>query len=198
MEAEELYKDAYNAHYKSGNTEKAIAGYQHLIELYPDSPEARYARSQLSNLEEDEERKRAAQDIRLSYEGISSYEEIHLTTSSVLEGYRVVETIDVISAECAFGMNIFRDLFAGVRDIVGGRSGTTQNVLHDARKKCLAELRQEAAVLKANAVIAVSLAYSEFSGKHKSMLFLVAYGTAVRVEKVETMEKKGIKSAVES
>lgn len=79
-------------------------------------------------------------------------------------------------------MNIFRDYFAAVTDIFGGRSSATQRVLRDARKTCLAELKKEADELGANAVIAVKLDYSEFSGGGKSMLFLVASGTAVVIE----------------
>ena len=69
-------------------------------------------------------------------------------------------------------------------DFFGGRSESTQGVLRDARRTCLNELRKEAFSVGANAVIAVDLDYSEFSGKGKSMLFLVASGTAVTVEKI--------------
>ena len=105
-----------------------------------------------------------------------------LTTAPSIQDRRVAKTIDIITAECVFGMNIFRDIFAGFSDIFGGRSESTQNVLRDARKRCLAELRKEAVSVGANAVISVDLDYSEFSGGGKSMLFLVASGTAVVLE----------------
>ena len=76
-----------------------------------------------------------------------------------------------------------RDFFAGVRDLFGGRSQASQKVLRDARIQCLNELRQEAYKIDANAVIGIDLDYSEISGKGKGMLFLVASGTAVKVEK---------------
>lgn len=76
-------------------------------------------------------------------------------------------------------MNVFKDIFAGVRDVVGGRSETTQNVLRDSRKTVLKELRKEAYAIGANAVVGVDLSYSEFSGGGKSMLFVVASGTAI-------------------
>jgi uncharacterized protein YbjQ (UPF0145 family) len=107
-----------------------------------------------------------------------------LTTASNLEGYRVTRTIDVVSAECAFGINVLRDLFAAVTDFFGGRSESTQKVLRDARITCLRELRREALAIGANAVIGVRLDYSEFTGHGKSMLFLVATGTAVEVAQV--------------
>jgi uncharacterized protein YbjQ (UPF0145 family) len=78
-------------------------------------------------------------------------------------------------------MNLFRDIFAGITDLIGGRSESTQEILREARTTCLLELRREAARVGANAVIAVDLDYSEFSGQGKSILFLVASGTAVEV-----------------
>ena len=108
-----------------------------------------------------------------------------LTTTPTIEGYLITDTIDIVTAECAFGMNVFRDLFAGVRDFVGGRSRATQKILRDTRITCLNELRQEADTVGANAVVGVDLDYSEFSGGGKSMLFLVASGTAVKVKSEE-------------
>jgi uncharacterized protein YbjQ (UPF0145 family) len=109
--------------------------------------------------------------------------ELILTTESVLTGYTVTERLEIITAECVFGMNIFRDFFAGVRDFFGGRSKASQKVLRDARRTCLAELSREALMVGADAVIAVDLDYSEISGDGKSMLLVVASGTAVRAVK---------------
>lgn len=106
-----------------------------------------------------------------------------LTTAPELAGYRVTRTLDIVTAECVLGLSFLSDFLAGMSDFFGGRSGRTQNKLREARQYCLSELRAEAQSLGANAVIAVSLSYSEFSGQGKSMLFLVASGTAVVVEK---------------
>ena len=107
-----------------------------------------------------------------------------VTTESHMPDYRVLERIEVVSAECVFVMNMFKDFFAGVRDIFGGRSASSQKALREARRVCLAELRREALMVGANAVVGVDLDYSEISGDEKSMLFLVATGTAVTVEKI--------------
>lgn len=107
-----------------------------------------------------------------------------VSTAPSLEGYRIVRTIDVISAECVFGMNLFRDFFASLTDVFGGRSEASQKILRDSRRQCMYELRKEAVELGANAVIGVDLDYSEFSGGGKSMLFLVATGTAVAIEPI--------------
>lgn len=114
-------------------------------------------------------------------------DEVILTTANGLDGFRVSRTIDIVTAECVFGMNVLRDFFAAMTDFFGGRSEATQNVLRDARTTCLRELRREALLVGANAVIAVDLDYSEFSGQGKSMLFLVASGTAVVVERVQAV-----------
>jgi uncharacterized protein YbjQ (UPF0145 family) len=107
---------------------------------------------------------------------------MRVTTAFTVAGAEVEMELDIVTAECAFGMNVFRDMFAGMRDIVGGRSEATQKVLRDARKTCLAELKKEAAAVGADAVIGVDLDYSELSGSGKSMLFLVASGTAVKLK----------------
>lgn len=105
------------------------------------------------------------------------------TTAHSLEGYVVTETLDVISSECVLGMNIFKDFFTAVSDVVGGRSGTAQKALAEGRRECLLGLRQEAAGLGADAIIAVTFHYSELTGGGKSMLLVAATGTAVKVKK---------------
>ena len=104
-----------------------------------------------------------------------------LTTTPSVPCREIDAVLDVVSAECVFGMHLFKDLFASVTDVLGGRSGATQGVLRDARRTVMTELRNEAYGLGADAVVGVDLAYSEFSGGGKSMLFVVATGTAVRL-----------------
>ena len=106
-----------------------------------------------------------------------------LTTTNSFSNHEIHEEMQIVTAECVFGMNIFRDMFAGVRDIVGGRSDATQKVLRDSRITCLYELRAEAYELGADGVIGIDLDYQEFSGQGKGMLFLVASGTAVKFKK---------------
>lgn len=108
--------------------------------------------------------------------------DIILTTEHGMAEYKITQRIDIITAECVFGMNIFKDFFASITDIFGGRSKSSQKVLRDARHTCLAELRREALMVGANAVVGIDMAYNEISGDDKSMPFLVASGTAVTVE----------------
>ena len=107
---------------------------------------------------------------------------IVLTTTPEVPNRRITEVIDVITAESVFGVNLFQDLFSGVRDIVGGRAKGQQSILREARKVCLEELRMDAASIGADAVVGIDLDYNEISGGNKSMLILVASGTAVRLE----------------
>lgn len=109
---------------------------------------------------------------------------IILTTESS-SALAITERLGIISAECVLGMNIFKDLGTSLRDIFGGRSAGYQDVLREARITVLDEIRRQAFDLDADAVVAIDLDYSEISGGGKSMLFLVASGTAVRLDKGE-------------
>ncbi len=111
----------------------------------------------------------------------AAVEAVMLTTETYPEGLKITKRIEVVTAECAFGMNIFKDLFAGVRDIVGGRSEAVQKTLRDSRRVALYELKREAYEVGANAVVGVDLDYVELVAAG-NMVLLVASGTAVRVE----------------
>ena len=110
----------------------------------------------------------------------SAIEAVMLTTETA-SNLNITKRIEIVTAECAFGMNIFKDLFAGVRDIVGGRSKAVQNTLRDSRRTALYELKKEAYEVGANAVVGVDLDYMEMSSAG-SMVLLVASGTAVIIE----------------
>jgi uncharacterized protein YbjQ (UPF0145 family) len=111
---------------------------------------------------------------------------IILTTETAPAGLLITKRLGIVTSECGFGMHMFKDIFAIGRDLVGGRSSTIQNTLKDARNIALQELKAEAFALGANAVIAIDLDYSEISGGGKSMLFLVASGTAVFLQDTST------------
>lgn len=104
-----------------------------------------------------------------------------VTTAPSVEGRKVLRTLDVVSAEYALGMNILKDLLTALSDTFGGRSGTLQNAMREARVDALNDLRAAAHELGANAVIGTRIEYSEFSGQGKSMLLVAAYGTAVEI-----------------
>lgn len=106
---------------------------------------------------------------------------MQLTTTPTIEGKRIVTYCGVIAGEAILGANIFKDLFAGIRDIVGGRSATYERELQKAREIALQELQERAGALGANAVVGIDLDY-EVIGQGGSMLMVSASGTAVVVE----------------
>lgn len=103
-----------------------------------------------------------------------------LTTTNTIEGKPIQKYIGIISSETIIGANIFKDLFAGIRDIVGGRSGTYERVIEQAKESAMAELQQKAQALGANAVVGIDLDF-ETVGSNGSMLMVVATGTAVNI-----------------
>ena len=104
-----------------------------------------------------------------------------ITTTPSLEGKRIREYRGIVTGEAILGANIFRDLFAGVRDIVGGRSGAYEKELRSARETALAELAANAQQIGANAVVGVDLDY-EVLGQNNGMLMVSVSGTGVVVE----------------
>jgi len=102
------------------------------------------------------------------------------TTTNNIEGRPVQQYLGIVSSESIIGANIFKDIFAGIRDIVGGRSATYEKVIEEARNNALQELVQKAQSIGANAIIGIDLDF-ETVGAGGSMLMVIATGTAVRV-----------------
>ena len=103
------------------------------------------------------------------------------TTTPTIEGKRITKYYGIATGETIIGANLFRDFFASIRDIVGGRSGSYEEVLRQAKDTALREMQDQAALLGANAVVGVDLDY-ETVGDSGSMLMVTASGTAVRIE----------------
>lgn len=103
-----------------------------------------------------------------------------VTTTHSIEGSPVQTYLGIVTAEAIIGANIFKDLFAGIRDIIGGRSATYERVIEEAKNNALSELTQKAQAIGATAIIGVDLDF-ETIGSGGSMLMVVATGTAVRI-----------------
>jgi uncharacterized protein YbjQ (UPF0145 family) len=106
---------------------------------------------------------------------------MNVTTTPGIEGKRITKYCGIVAGEAILGANIFKDVFAVVRDIVGGRSGMYEKELQRARDIALQELEQKAQELGANAVVGVDIDY-EVLGQNNGMLMVAASGTAVVVE----------------
>jgi len=101
-----------------------------------------------------------------------------VTTTPTIEGKVIRDYRGIVTGEAIMGANIFKDIFAGIRDIIGGRSGAYERELTKARDIALKELEERAAAIGANAVVGVDLDY-EVIGQNGSMLMVSASGTAV-------------------
>ena len=104
-----------------------------------------------------------------------------VTTTPTLEGKKITSYLGLVTGEAIIGANLFRDIFAGIRDIVGGRSGSYEEVLREAKNNAVSEMEENARKLGANAVVGVDLDY-ETVGTNGSMLMVTASGTAVVTE----------------
>jgi uncharacterized protein YbjQ (UPF0145 family) len=102
-----------------------------------------------------------------------------VTTTSVLPGAHIDQYLGIVTGEAILGANVFRDFFAGVRDIVGGRSGAYERELAKARQIALEEMEREAAARGANAVLGVDIDYETISTGNGTMLMVSTSGTAV-------------------
>jgi uncharacterized protein YbjQ (UPF0145 family) len=104
-----------------------------------------------------------------------------VTTTNSVEGRRIVRYHGIVTGQAIMGANIFRDLFASIRDIVGGRAGSYEKVLKQGRDEAMAEIQEEARRLGANAIIGIDLDYGAM-GSGESMLMISVSGTAVTLE----------------
>ncbi len=104
-----------------------------------------------------------------------------LTTTNNIEGHVITEYYGMVTGEAIIGANIFKDIFATITDVVGGRSGAYEQALKDAKNIAIRELEEAASSLGANAVIAIDLDY-ETVGKSSGMLMVSASGTAIKYQ----------------
>lgn len=103
-----------------------------------------------------------------------------LSTTPSLENKPAKEYLGIVTGETIIGANIFKDFFAGIRDIVGGRSGSYEKVLREAKEIALKEMSERAQMLGAHAVVGIDLDY-ETVGSNGGMLMVTASGTAIKI-----------------
>lgn len=104
-----------------------------------------------------------------------------VTTTNTVEGKRITHYAGIVAGETILGANIFKDIFASFRDIVGGRSATYEKEMQKAREIAMKELQERGRAVGANAIVGVSISY-EVIGQNGSMLMVSATGTAVVIE----------------
>jgi len=104
-----------------------------------------------------------------------------LTTTSSLEGMKINRYHGIVTGEAILGTNMFKDFFAGITDIIGGRSATYEKELRKAKEIAITEMREEAQRLSANAIIGIDIDYEEISPGQGTMLMVSVSGTAVSI-----------------
>src|SRR5690606_12184217 len=106
-------------------------------------------------------------------------------TTSTIEGWKIIEFVDLVTARIVSGTALFTDLFANITDLTGGNSTRYQNELKKLNDQVLELLKKEAINLKANAILGILIDYDEITGKGKQMLMVTATGTAVIAKKAD-------------
>ena len=101
-----------------------------------------------------------------------------LSTTPTIEGHTILEYKGIVTGETIIGANVFKDFLAGIRDFIGGRSGSYEKVLREAKDTALAEMQERASQLRANAIVGIDIDY-ETVGQSGSMLMVAVRGTAV-------------------
>lgn len=101
------------------------------------------------------------------------------TTTTAVDGQKVAQYLGIVTGEAILGANIFKDLFAGIRDIVGGRSAAWEGEIRRAREIAISEMQDAARALNADAILGVDIDY-ETLGSGGSMMMVTATGTAVK------------------
>ncbi len=104
-----------------------------------------------------------------------------LTTTDTVEGRKVATYLGIVAADAVMGTNMFRDMFAKVRDVVGGRVRGYEKVFADAKQEALNDLAEKAKELGADAIVGIDLDYEVISADDKSILMVSANGTAVKL-----------------
>ena len=104
-----------------------------------------------------------------------------LTTTDSVDGRKVTAYLGIVAGEAVMGTNIFRDFFAGITDILGGRSGSYEKELRKAKTLALESMMEEAQALGADAVVGMDLDYQQIGGTDRQMLMVAASGTAVKL-----------------
>ncbi|MCW0236209.1 MAG: heavy metal-binding domain-containing protein [Ferrovibrio sp.] len=104
-----------------------------------------------------------------------------LTTTDSVDGRKITAYLGIVAGEAVMGTNIFRDFFAGITDILGGRSGSYEKELRKAKALALESMTEEAQTLGADAVVGMDLDYQQIGGTDRQMLMVAASGTAVKL-----------------
>lgn len=112
-------------------------------------------------------------------ENIYKFDNMIITTTATIEGKNIIQYSGIVTAQVFMGVNIFRDIFSGVRDIVGGRSKSMENELNRAKDLLIKEIKEEAIMLNANAIVGLKIDFEDVGKTSGNAFMLFGTGTAV-------------------
>ena len=203
MESSELYKIAYDVHYKEKNLEIAYALYNKILTDFPNSQEASYAKTQISNIEvilpniktdnekfniesfkifQAERIETVKEKIAKKANAETAWKKVIINAGFNFEGYKIVEYKDFISYETAIGMGLFKNIASSFSNITGNESESLRNKLQEAREVVIEGIRRKAHKEGCNAIIGIDVDYSMF---YNTMIAVVVSGTGVVIEKIQ-------------
>lgn len=180
MAAHDLYKKAYDAHYEDNDHDRAVEGYKKVIELYPDSAEAGFARKKLPELKIKKNKDRKTENIDIEVDKLTPVG-VQLTTSNTMPGYKVAKTIGFVSAESASEIHLSSNVSSKNGDNAGKGGETIEYILRKTRMTCIKRLKKCAETIGANAVIDIKLSHNKYRVENDQILCTVVYGTAILV-----------------
>ncbi|WP_312045135.1 YbjQ family protein [Anaerotignum sp.] len=198
--SKDLYSNAYDLQYNKKDYVKAYVIYQTIIEKYPESKEAQYAISQLANIENIPDFSKdnitvAIKDKALEYNSEQTitnivsddkFDKNFLTSSGFnFEGYKIIEYFDFISSEKVMGMGIFKGISSSLSNIIGAESTSLSSILEQTKSTVLRDLKKQALMLGANALIGIDLDYTMFGD---SLVGVIMSGTAIKIEETNTKD----------
>lgn len=108
-----------------------------------------------------------------------------ITTTDTAQGYAVTQYVGIVTAEVVYGTNALRDLFAGIRDVIGGRTGSYEKIFEKGQLEAINKLKKQAQKLSANGIVGIKVDTGTINIDEKGVLFLItATGTAVQLEPI--------------
>ena len=192
MNSKELYKTAYDLHYKFFNLDEAIKEYQQIIDEFPDSPEASYAKTQIANIQKMSEAERekyhqrivkvtAQEAYKMDQSNITEadLDKIIITTTHHIEGYQVVKYLGLVSYQYVIGTGFMSELNSSFGDFFGLRANPYEEKIASAQDESLKHIKYKVVKRGGNAVVGLTTSYVPFANDRVGVMMM---GTAVRVE----------------
>lgn len=196
MDSQEKYQIAYKKHYNEREVEAAYILYKDIIDTYPNSKDAEYAKIQMGNIIE--KNPNIMQEIHkiqnMEIDKLQQYGKCNerskflFTTTNSIDGKEIDEYLGIVSDRLVVGAGLFSEVFASFTDVFGGRSNKFESSMADLNSQMMNSLEEKAKKLDADAIVGLNIDLDEISGKGFQMFMMSGVGTAVKFKKSNTEE----------